>query len=98
MKATDSNGNVLGDGTRTYEWDAINQLVALNQGVNRSEFTYDGWGKRVRMLENVSGSTTGDRRFHCMGAYALCCATRSQRALSYGRTRVRGRIRPTEFY
>jgi len=59
----DGNGNMLSDGTRTYEWDAINQLVAINQGVNRSEFTYDGWGKRVRMVEKVSGATTSDRRF-----------------------------------
>lgn len=59
----DGNGNMTSDGTRTYEWDAINQLVAINQGVNRSEFTYDGWGKRVRMVEKVSGATTSDRRF-----------------------------------
>ena len=42
---------------------AINQLVAINQGVNGSEFTYDRWGKRVRMVEKVSGATTSDRRF-----------------------------------
>jgi YD repeat-containing protein len=28
----------------TYEWDAENRLTAINQGTNRSEFSYDGLG------------------------------------------------------
>ena len=42
----DNNGNlaskVEGAITTTYEWDAENQLTAINQGALRSEFTYDG--------------------------------------------------------
>jgi YD repeat-containing protein len=38
----DANGNLASDGTRTFEWDARNQLVAVNVGTHRSEFTYDG--------------------------------------------------------
>jgi len=41
----------------TYEWDAENRLIAINQGTNRSEFTYDGYGRRVRIVEKVSGVT-----------------------------------------
>jgi YD repeat-containing protein len=37
------------DGTRTFEWDARNQLVAVNTGTQRSEFAYDGLRRRVRM-------------------------------------------------
>jgi RHS repeat-associated protein len=39
----------------TYEWDAENRLTAINQGTNRSEFTYDGLGRRVRIVELMNG-------------------------------------------
>jgi RHS repeat-associated protein len=53
----DANGNLTADGTRTFEWDARNQLVAVNVGTNRTEFVYDGHGRRVRLTEKVGGST-----------------------------------------
>jgi RHS repeat-associated protein len=59
----DSNGNLTGDGTRTFEWDAENRLLAVEAGTHRSEFTYDGLGRRVRIVEKVSGSTTSDHWF-----------------------------------
>jgi RHS repeat-associated protein len=59
----DSNGNLTGDGTRTFEWDAENRLLAVEAGTHRSEFTYDGRGRRVRIVEKVSGSTTSDHWF-----------------------------------
>ena len=34
----DANGNLASDGTRTFEWDARNQLVAVINGTTRSEF------------------------------------------------------------
>ena len=40
----DANGNLTADGTRTFEWDARNQLVAVTVGTHRSEFAYDGEG------------------------------------------------------
>jgi YD repeat-containing protein len=33
----DANGNLTGDGSRTFEWDALNRLVAVNNGTKRSE-------------------------------------------------------------
>jgi RHS repeat-associated protein len=59
----DVNGNVLFDGSRTYEWDAADQLVAINNGTQRSEFTYDGVGRRVRIVEKDSATVTSDKRF-----------------------------------
>ena len=38
----DANGNLTSDGTRTFEWDAQNQIVAVTVGTHRSEFVYDG--------------------------------------------------------
>jgi RHS repeat-associated protein len=38
----------------TYEWDAENRLIAINQGTKRSEFTFDGLGRRVKLIEKES--------------------------------------------
>jgi len=56
----DANGNLTADGTRTFEWDARNQLVAVTVGTHRSEFTYDGQQRRVRIVEKESGATQSD--------------------------------------
>ena len=47
----DANGNMTGDGTRTFEWDAENRLIAATTGGVRSEFTYDGLHRRVGIVE-----------------------------------------------
>ncbi len=59
----DLDGNLTNDETRSYEWDAENRLTAVNQGMNRSEFTYDGHGRRVRIVEKVNGTPTSDKRY-----------------------------------
>ena len=63
----DFNGNCLSDGTRTFEWDAKNQLKAITIGTTRSEFFYDGFGRRVRMLEKQGVTIVSDRRFVWVG-------------------------------
>src|SRR5258708_33971892 len=71
----DLNGNatsvVTAISTNTYEWDAADRLVAINSGPNRSEFIYDGFGRRVRILEKTNGSLQADKRFAWSGL-ALC--------------------------
>ena len=32
----DANGNLTADGTRTFEWDAKNRIVAVTVGTHRS--------------------------------------------------------------
>ena len=45
----DANGNLQSDGVNTYEWDAANRLTAVDEpGNRRSQFTYDGLGRRAR--------------------------------------------------
>jgi RHS repeat-associated protein len=56
----DANGNMTGDGNRTFEWDAVNRLIAVVIGTHRSEFTYDGLGRRVRIVEKENGATVRD--------------------------------------
>ncbi len=58
----DANGNLTSHGTRTFEWDARNQLVAANVGTHRSEFTYDGLQQRVRFVQKENGAVQSDAR------------------------------------
>ncbi|MGH9461178.1 MAG: RHS repeat domain-containing protein, partial [Vicinamibacteria bacterium] len=58
----DANGNLTGDGTRTFEWDARNQLLAITIGTNRTEFSYDGLQRRVRMVEKENSVVQSDIR------------------------------------
>lgn len=42
----------------SYEWDAEDRLIAVNKGTARSEFTYDGQDRRVRLVEKTNGTVT----------------------------------------
>ncbi len=53
----DANGNMTFDGTRTFEWDARDQLVSVTAGTHRTEFTNDGLQRRLRVVEKESGLT-----------------------------------------
>jgi RHS repeat-associated protein len=62
----DANGSLTNDGlTRTFEWDAANRLVAINYAgtTNRSEFTYDGLNRCVKIVEKTNGSIISTRKF-----------------------------------
>jgi YD repeat-containing protein len=59
----DANGNLTSDGGRTFEWDAEDQLVAINQGTHRSEFSYDGGHRRTRIVEKENGAAVSDQPF-----------------------------------
>lgn len=52
----DANGNLTGDGTHTFHWNARNQLVEIKQGaITVASFGYDVLGRRFTKTE---GSTT----------------------------------------
>ena len=51
----DNNGNLTSDATRTYTWNARNQLSAISGPVSAT-FAYDGFGRR--RAKTVSGTTT----------------------------------------
>jgi RHS repeat-associated protein len=57
--AYDNNGNLTADPFCTYEWDAANRLSAINYTAigGRTEFTYDGLGRRVKIVEKNPGMT-----------------------------------------
>ena len=51
----DLNGNLTGDGTDTFSWNARNQLSSISGGTSAS-FGYDAWGRRK--TKTVSSTTT----------------------------------------
>ena len=62
----DPNGNITSDGgTRTFEWDAANRLIAVNYTgfTTRSEFTYDGLSRMVRIVEKTGTTINSTRKF-----------------------------------
>lgn len=60
----DGAGNLTSDGVNTYTWDALNRLtkIAYPAGTS-SEFTYDAFGRRVRIVEKSGSTVTSDRYY-----------------------------------
>src|SRR5713101_8626728 len=53
----DANGNLTGDGTNTYTWDARNHLTQITQRrTTVATFAYDAFGRR--MNKTVNGTIT----------------------------------------
>ena len=85
----DANGNLTSDGTRTFEWDARNQLVAVTVGTHRSEFIYDRQQRRVQIVEKESGVVQSQTRVIWCGSEicedrAIDGVTVMRRSLSRG--------------
>ena len=72
----DANGNTLsGDGTRSYKWDAENRLVEIDYSSGaKTQFSYDGLGRRIIDVETTSGGTTAYRYLWCDDGHL--CQTR----------------------
>lgn len=45
------------------EWDAASRITAVVKGTRRSEFSYDGMGRRVRIVEKQGATVTSDHRY-----------------------------------
>lgn len=47
----DGNGNLTSDGTKTYYWNALNQLVEVKEGTTTiASFEYDGGERRTEKV------------------------------------------------
>jgi RHS repeat-associated protein len=67
----DENGNLTSDGSKTLEWDARNQLIAVSNGTKRREFVYDGLRRRIRAIEKEDGVIRSDVRIVWCGS-SIC--------------------------
>jgi RHS repeat-associated protein len=58
----DANGNFTDvngpQNTPTYKWDAENRLISVKVAFNTYTYQYDGLGRRLKMVQGVSGSNT----------------------------------------
>jgi RHS repeat-associated protein len=54
-------------GEKTFEWDAANRLRAINYGGQRSEFTYDGLSRRVKIVEKTGSTVTSTKQLVWVG-------------------------------
>jgi RHS repeat-associated protein len=64
----DANGNLTADETRTFRWDAENRLVGIGYKISphkRTEFRYDGKGRRVAIIETDGVSRRETRYTWC---------------------------------
>nr|WP_256381552.1 RHS repeat-associated core domain-containing protein [Sulfuricella sp. T08] len=52
----DNNGNLQSDGSRSYTWDALNQLAQVTKGATTVAYGYDADGRRIRKV--TGGITT----------------------------------------
>jgi YD repeat-containing protein len=62
----DLNGSITSDGgTRTFEWDGANRVVAINYTgfTTRSEFTYDGLSRIAKIVEKTGQTINSTRKF-----------------------------------
>jgi RHS repeat-associated protein len=70
----DLNGSITSDGgTRTFEWDGANRLVAINYTgfTTRSEFTYDGLSRVAKIVEKTGATINSTRKFVWAGQEKL---------------------------
>src|SRR5205823_14223205 len=66
----DPNGSITSDGgTRTFEWDGANRLVAINYTgfTTRSEFTYDGLNRVAKIVEKTGATINSTREIVWLG-------------------------------
>ncbi|MBZ5532401.1 MAG: peptidase C39, bacteriocin processing [Acidobacteriia bacterium] len=66
----DVKGNLLSDGTRSYKWDIENRLIEIDYvgSTAKSQFSYDGMGRRTVDVETASGGGTTTTRYLWCGS------------------------------
>ena len=77
----DNNGNLLSDGTRTFQYDYANRLVQVVSGTLTTEFTYNGNGRRVS--KTVNGTETRYTLDTAMGLVQVLVETTGGEATVY---------------
>ena len=85
------------DGPRTFEWDATNQLTAVNVGMHRTAFEYDGHGREVSRVEIEAGAV--QNRSNSVWSGSRLCEERSstnglmwRRLCNHGESTAEGQL------
>jgi YD repeat-containing protein len=59
----DDDGNMLGDGTWAFTWNAENRIIAATQGTTVVEYKYDYFGRRVERKVTENGTIASQIRY-----------------------------------
>jgi len=61
----DANGSPIALGGNAYTWDGANRALSVAIAANgtSSSFTYDGFGRLVRVVDTQSGNVTADHSY-----------------------------------
>ena len=61
----DANGNMTGDGTKSYAWDAENRLVKITYpgSGNFSQILYDASGIKGQITETIASALSSTKQF-----------------------------------
>jgi RHS repeat-associated protein len=95
----DTNGNLIADGVRTYQWDAENRLLSVtlkNQPTINARFRYDGFGRRIAI---VSSGAAGSTEMHYLWCGDVLCQGRDSNGVVTRRYFPEGELSyGTQFY
>jgi YD repeat-containing protein len=67
---TDPDGNPLARAGQTLVWDAAGRVTQISAGDQTSEFSYDGLGHLVRIVQKQAGKVRSDRAYFYCGPRA----------------------------
>ena len=68
----DPKGQTTDQEGRTFEWDDQGQVTAIVQSGQRSEFGYDGLGRRTKITELVDGVVVSKKLYWWLGGRIVC--------------------------
>ena len=68
----DAKGQTTASGGKTFEWDDEGRLTAIVNGSARSEFGYDGYGRRISITEKSGATITSQKLYWWLGGSIVC--------------------------
>jgi RHS repeat-associated protein len=68
----DAKGQTTVSGGKTFEWDDEGRLTAIVNGSARSEFGYDGYGRRISITEKSGTTVTSKKLYWWLGGSIVC--------------------------
>jgi len=68
----DAKGQTKDQAGRQFEWDDDGRCTAIIMGTHRSEFAYDGYGRRVRITEKENNVVQSDKLYFWLAGQIVC--------------------------
>ena len=95
----DLNGNLTSDGSRTFSWDAKNELVKITYtDTSYTQFTYNGLGQRVEIQEYNASHTLSSTKWFVGNEERDATNTVTRRYFAQGEQRIVSGTTTNYFY